>query len=134
MIKLGLLAGAALAAGGVLCPLCDGALAGADETGPRVSTGSAAAAAAPAAHAADTMRVRLSVTGMTCGSCAMTARLALRRMEGVYRAEVSFDSATAVVWYDPARASPDTVIARLRDMTGYVAHVLAESDHPKETP
>lgn len=134
MIKLEWLAVAALAGGGVLCPLCDSALAGAGETGLRTPAASAAALAAAAAPVADTAQVRFAVSGMTCGSCAMTARIALRRMEGVYRAEVSFDSATAVVWYDPVRTSPESVIAKLRDMTGYEARVLAQTERPKETP
>jgi len=60
---------------------------------------------------------------MTCGSCAVTARLALQRVDGVHRAEVPYDSASAVVWYDSTRTSPDVFIAKLRAMTGYEARV-----------
>jgi len=74
---------------------------------------------------ADTAQVKLAITGMTCGSCATTARLALERTEGVYRAQVSYDSASAVVWYDPARTAPDRLIGRLKDLTGYEARVIA---------
>ena len=73
--------------------------------------------------AADTATVHFAIEGMTCGSCATTARLVLRRIDGVYDATVSHDSATAVVRYDPARTDPEAMIERLRAMTGYEARV-----------
>lgn len=73
---------------------------------------------------ADTTRVKLTVRGMTCGACAVTARLVLKRADGVYRADVSHDSASAVVWYDSTRTGPERFIARLEDMTGYEAEVV----------
>lgn len=79
-----------------------------------------------ASAVADTARARLAVRGMTCGSCALTARLALERAPGVYRAEVSYDSASAVVLYDPERTSPDRFIARLEKLTGFTARAVAE--------
>ncbi len=81
---------------------------------------------------ADTARVKLVVRGMTCGSCALTARLVLQRVDGVYRADVSYDSASAVVWYDSARTSPDLFILKLREMTGYDARVAKEP--PRKEP
>jgi len=75
------------------------------------------------AAAADTAVATLAIEGMTCGSCATTARLALQRVPGVYKAHVSYDSASAVVRYDPPRTEPATFIAKLKEMTGYVARV-----------
>jgi copper chaperone CopZ len=69
----------------------------------------------------------LAISGMTCGSCATTARLALQRVPGVYRAEVSYDSASAVVRYDAARTSPAQFIEQLEQMTGYRAQVAASA-------
>lgn len=69
----------------------------------------------------DTARARLAIEGMTCGSCATTARIALERVDGVYRADVSFDSASAVVLYDPAKTTPNVFITRLEKLTGYRA-------------
>lgn len=77
----------------------------------------------PAAVVADTAISRLAIKGMTCGSCAITARLALQRVPGVYDAHVSYDSASAVVRYDPARTEPVKFIAKLEEMTGYKARV-----------
>jgi copper chaperone CopZ len=75
---------------------------------------------------ADTARVRLAIKGMTCGSCATTARIALERSEGVYRAQVSYDSASAVVDYEPEKTSPSRFIANLKKLTGYEAAVVVE--------
>ncbi len=71
----------------------------------------------------DTARVHFAVAGMTCGSCATTARVVLDDMDGVYRTHVSYDSASATVWYDPAQVAPPVLIARLKKMTGYEATV-----------
>lgn len=82
--------------------------------------------AAPGARLTDdTARVHFAVAGMTCGSCATTARIVLDDVEGIYRSHVSYDSASATVWYDPARVAPPAMIARLKEMTGYEATVAA---------
>ncbi len=73
----------------------------------------------------DTARVHFAVAGMTCGSCAATARIVLDDVDGIYRSHVSYDSASATVWYDPARVAPPVIIARLKEMTGYEATVAA---------
>lgn len=88
---------------------------------------------AAAASAADTVRVNLAIKGMTCGSCATTARIVLERVDGVFDATVSYDSTSAVVLYDPARTSPETFIMRLEQMTGYKATVMAEPGKPEGT-
>ncbi|GIW53178.1 MAG: hypothetical protein KatS3mg081_2533 [Gemmatimonadales bacterium] len=75
--------------------------------------------------AADTGTVKLAIKGMTCGGCATAARMALQRAEGVYRAEVSFETASAVVHYDPKKTNPEALIAHLKKFTGYDARVLA---------
>lgn len=88
----------------------------------------------PSPASADTAEVRLAITGMTCGSCATTARIALERAEGVYEALVSYDSASAVVRYDPQKTSPERFIAQLEKMTGYKARVVEPAGKPKEGP
>jgi len=83
-------------------------------------------AAAPVARLTDdTARVRFAVAGMTCGSCATTARVVLDDVDGIYRPHVSYDSASATIWYDPARVSPPASVARLKEMTGYEATVAS---------
>ena len=98
---------------GSLCPPCGG--------GARAAAAQTSAAASPAI---DTATARLRISGMTCGSCATTARLALRRVRGVYDATVSYDSASAVVHFDPAQTQPPVFIAELERLTGYRATVV----------
>ena len=88
----------------------------------------AAAATVPAGAAAvvaDTSTVRLHIEGMTCGGCAISARILLERMDGVEDAEVDYDSGIAVVTYDAARVTPDRMIAALRDAFDYTVVVVA---------
>ncbi len=100
-----------------LCPDCEF---GAPATAGAVTV---VAAASPGVTV-DTAIVRLTISGMTCGSCATTARIALQRVPGVYQARVSYDSSSAVVSYDPAATSPARLIAQLAEMTGYQARVV----------
>ena len=111
-----LLAGTAVVLGGfAVCPLCG--------VGPDAALGAQLAAVSPAA---DTAEVTFTIQGMTCGSCALTARIALERVDGVHDAKVSYDSARAVVRFDPARTSPQELVAELERRTGYVARVVAD--------
>lgn len=75
----------------------------------------------------DTATAKLAIQGMTCGSCATTARIALERVPGVYRAQVWYDSASAIVWYDSTATAPVKFIAKLREATGFEAKVVADS-------
>ncbi len=88
---------------------------------------SASPAAVGTPAVSDTAMLRLAISGMTCGSCATTARLALQRVPGVYRAEVSYESASAVVRYDAAQTSPAQFIQQLEHMTGYRARIVASA-------
>lgn len=109
---IGLIGAALLIGAGAFCPLCGG--------------GATRVEARTVQSAADTAVAWFTVTGMTCGSCTTTARLALRRLEGVYAAEVSYDSATAVVRYDPRRVTPVQIVAHLERLTGYRATAVTE--------
>jgi copper chaperone CopZ len=112
-------AAAAATGAAVICPLC------LTVSGDAVrAPGPAVEAVASLEAASDTAHARLAIKGMTCASCATTARIALERAEGVYRAEVSNDSASAVVDYDPERTSPPQFIATLKKLTGYDATVV----------
>lgn len=75
----------------------------------------------------DTAVSTLAIKGMACGSCATTARIALERSEGVFRAVVSYDSANATVWFDPARTAPARFIEQLKRMTGYEATLVRQT-------
>jgi len=58
---------------------------------------------------AATKTVTLSVPGMDCPVCPITVKKALTRIDGVTNAEVSFDKRQAVVTFDDARTSVETL-------------------------
>ncbi len=112
-LKVTLLFAAGVGGAAVLCPLC--------------GAGFQTAGAQPtqvALQAADTGTVRLHISKMTCGSCPATARLALKRLPGVYSATVTLDDSLGVVRYDPRQVSPAQIAAHLTKLTGFGATIL----------
>ena len=105
----------ALAGAGALCSLCD---AGASPVG--------AQQVALWHEPADTATVKLHISGMTCGSCPVTARIALKRLPGVLVAKVTLDDSLGVVTYDPSQVTPAQIAAHLTRLTGYGARIIAE--------
>ncbi|MGH7629153.1 MAG: heavy-metal-associated domain-containing protein [Gemmatimonadales bacterium] len=105
---------AGLGSAALLCPLCD--------RGP-------ALAQAESVHeqSADTATARLHISRMTCGSCPATARLALMKLPGVYRATVTLHDSLGVVSYDPGRVTPEQIAAHLSRATGFGATMLPDS-------
>src|SRR5436309_14561270 len=82
-----------------------------------------------ALQAPDTATVRLHISKMTCGSCPATARLALKRLPGVYSATVTLDDSLGVVKYDPRRVTPDEIAAHFTRLTGFSAEILSDSSN-----
>ena len=116
-MKAGLVLAAGLTGAAMLCPLCgEGASAATAATPPAVSL-----------PAADTAQVRLHISGMTCGSCPTTARLALKKLVGVYSATVTLEDSLGVVRYDPRRVTPAQITAHLTRLTGFGATVLVDT-------
>lgn len=62
-----------------------------------------AAFAAPVWAAPQT--VTLSIPGMTCSACPLTVKLALNKIPGVSRADVSYERLQAVVSFDDAKTN-----------------------------
>ena len=63
---------------------------------------------------------KLKVTGMTCGHCEMNVKNRLEAVAGVQGAVVDRETNSAVVQYDPNKASSDELLASLSD-TNYTA-------------
>jgi copper chaperone CopZ len=84
-----------------------------------------------ARQAPDTATVRLRISKMTCGGCATTARLALKKLDGVLAASVSYGDSIGVVRYDPRRVTPEQITAHLTRLTGYPSRVLPDSGAAK---
>lgn len=69
-----------------------------------------------------TKAVTLDVPGMTCSLCPITVKKALTKVNGVIKAEVSFDKRQAVVTFDDAKTNVGTLTKATAD-TGYPATV-----------
>lgn len=69
------------------------------------------AVVAIAAEQQELETLALDVEGMTCGDCAESINAVLQEIDGVAEAATDFASATAQVRYDPAKTSPDEMIA-----------------------
>ena len=99
----------------VFCPLCD------------LCVAEASPSEVVASQAADTATVRLHISGMTCGTCPVTARKALSMLTGVYSAKVTLEDSLGVVKFDATRLKPAEIAAHLTKMTGYPTKVLPDS-------
>jgi copper chaperone CopZ len=64
---------------------------------------------------------------MTCGSCPATARLAFKRLTGVYSATVTLGDSLGVVRYDPRQVKPAQIAAHLTRLTGFGTTVLPDT-------
>lgn len=80
----------------------------------------AAALSAPAWAATKT--VTLSVPGMTCAACPITVKKALTKVDGVQKAEVSYEKREAVVTFDDAKTSAED-LTKATENAGYPATV-----------
>jgi len=117
--KVTLLFAAGVGGAAVLCPLCGAGLQTAGAQPAQVGL-----------QAADTATVRLHISKMTCGSCPATARLALKRLPGVYSATVTLDDSLGIVRYDPRQVSPAQIAAHLTRLTGFGATILPDTTRP----
>ena len=115
-LKAGLFLAAGISGAGFLCPLCGGGVHAVGAQNLPV-----------AAQVPDTATVRLHISRMTCGTCPTTARLALKRLPGVYLATVTLDDSLGVVRYDPRRVTPAQIAAYLTQLTGFGATILSDS-------
>jgi copper chaperone CopZ len=68
----------------------------------------------------DVREMQLQVEGMTCGSCVRHVTEALRGVDGVAAVQVDRDHDRVLVRHDPARATPEALVAAL-DRAGYPA-------------
>lgn len=80
----------------------------------------AVAFSAPAYAATKT--VTLSVSNMTCAACPITVKKALSKVDGVEKAEVSYENKQAVVTYDDAKTSVDA-LTKATEGAGYPSEV-----------
>ena len=80
--------------------------------------------ALPALAASKT--VALDVKGWTCGSCAVSTRIALKKLDGVENVSTNHEKSEAVVTYDEAVVTPEALIQAIQRV-GYSATIKASA-------
>ncbi len=66
------------------------------------------------ALAGDPLTVKFGVEGMTCASCAFATKAALKKLDGVEKAKVSYSDKQASVTYDPDRVTLEQMADAIR--------------------
>ncbi|QEY26680.1 heavy-metal-associated domain-containing protein [Neisseria zalophi] len=59
--------------------------------------------------------VKINVGGMTCGGCVKSVTTVLEQLEGVNKADVDLDSASAKVTFDPAKVQTAALLEAVED-------------------
>ncbi len=72
--------------------------------------------------ALNVQKVKLDVKGMTCDGCATGVQMALKKVEGVKNAKVSFEANAAEVEFDPSVANVDNLVEAVKQ-AGFEAEV-----------
>jgi copper chaperone CopZ len=107
-----------------LLSACSGEGAAADASA--AAAGPATADRAGRQASAGLARAEFEVAGMDCGGCVIGTRSALRKLEGVQRADAGYDSETGegTAWaiYDPAKVTPERMMEAIRAL-GYTPTV-----------
>src|SRR5207253_6482162 len=80
-------------------------------------------------------RVVIPVEGMTCATCEVGVRYALKSVNGVESARVNAATKTATVDYDPSKTNPEKLVTAI-NATGYRATLPHEGllSSSKTTP
>ncbi len=66
--------------------------------------------------------ITLSVPGMTCSACPITVKKALSKVDGVDKADVSFEKREAIVTFDDAKTSVQS-LTKATENAGYPSSV-----------
>lgn len=80
------------------------------------------------AAAAETEEVTVKAGGMYCVNCEQRVESALGGLEGVQSVTADRKSETAVVTYDPAKVTPEDMVATIDNHTAYVGG-MPDEDH-----
>ncbi len=85
----------------------------------------ASAQAKPASAAAQQVTASFSIENMTCASCPISVRTAMKRVDGVNSVEIDYESKMATVVFDPAKTNTGQ-IAEASTKVGYPATEIKE--------
>ncbi|HEY3348198.1 MAG TPA: heavy metal-associated domain-containing protein [Thermoanaerobaculia bacterium] len=84
------------------------------------------------ALADDGKTATLDIQGMTCGACAASVRVVLKRLDGVTEAKISFTEKKALVAYDPAKVTPQKMADAINARLPYKAKVGVSREETKK--
>ena len=76
--------------------------------------------ASPATQQVSEKKVTFDIEKMTCAMCPITVRKAMEKVDGVLSVITDYDTRTAVVVFDPAKANIEA-IAKASENAGYPA-------------
>ena len=82
---------------------------------------------------AATKTATFSVKGWTCGSCAASTRIALKKVDGVKDVKTDLEQAEVVVIYDDTKVVPDQMLQAI-DKLGYKAAVKSAASSSTNSP
>lgn len=82
---------------------------------------------------ADTKTVTFAVKGWTCGSCAASTRIALKKLDGVEDVKTDTEKMVATITYDDAKVTSDKMVQAIERL-GYKATVRPASSSESATP
>ena len=74
-----------------------------------------------------TKSTELAVAGMTCGSCAVTIKAALGKLDGIASVEVDADAGSATVRFDDSKVSAEQIAEKVTE-SGYKATIRSTGD------
>ena len=65
-------------------------------------------------------KLELHIEGMHCGSCAVGIQMLTSQIDGVSKAEISYEGKTGVFEIDPAKVTKEQIIKSIAEL-GYTA-------------
>lgn len=68
-------------------------------------------------------KIKISVGGMHCGSCALAIQMVLENLEGVSSSSASYENKTAEAEFDENKVSVDQIIKAIRELN-YKAEII----------
>ena len=80
-------------------------------------------------YAAHTKEVKLKVDGMTCSMCPLTIKTALKKLDGVTDADVSYRDREAKVRYEEGKVTVDEIVKAIENAGNYKASVITRESN-----
>jgi len=71
-------------------------------------------------------QLKLKIDGMTCEGCAVAIESALEKVDGIIKADVSYDNGTAVIIYNPSVINPQQIVDSVPEP--YLAKIISNED------